>query len=448
MQESTKPQTVLFSRLHLDGQNPRHKATADEPSIIEYLVRHEQVLPLAEHICERGLSPLERLAVIPHPTLDGHFVMVEGNRRLCAMKLLRDPAKAPAAARRAFKQLSMQQPPLPRRLDVAVFPTRELANEWIALKHSGAQGGVGTRTWNATQKSRFEESLSAGKRPNALALAVLDYAQDSNLLTPAQRAYLPLTTVTRYLSNPVVRSALGLASASSLLIDVEVAEFNAVLSQFLSDLRDGTEVNSRTKSAERAAYGRKLLASGLSPSTKLPVPIAPVASSSQPELPTAGQSGPAMSSGGGAPRNNRSPDLGSKVVRNGYAVHIFDATTKRVFDELRELDGSRFPFAAAGLLRLFMECVCRAYARKFGLGDQGDLAPVISRCAEHMEREARAPKSTFQVWRVLSSNPAHYLAPGSLSSHVHGGTTPVLSELRRGWTDLEKGFDLMLTAIK
>lgn len=448
MQKAAAPQTVIFSKLHLDGQNPRHEATADEPSIIEYLVRHEQVLPLAEHICERGLSPLERLAVVPHPTLDGHFIMVEGNRRLCAMKLLRDPAKAPLSERKAFKRLAEQRPILPRKLDVAVFQTRELANEWIALKHSGAQGGVGTRNWNATQKSRFEESLSGVKRPNALALAVLDYAQDSGLLTPTERAAIALTTVTRYLSNPVVRSALGLASASTLLIDVEESEFKAVLSQFLADLSVGTEVNSRTKSTDRAAYGRKLLASGLSPSTKLPGPVSPVATLPQPEPVTTGQKGAPSPGGAGATRNNRSPDLGTKVVRSGYAVHIADPTTKRVFDELRELDGSKFPFAAAALLRLFMECVCRAYAKKCGLGDQGDLAPVVGRCADHMEREAGAAKSVFQVWRVLSSNPAHYLAPGSLSAHVHGGTTPVLSELRRGWTDLEKGFDLMLTALK
>ena len=73
-------------------------------------MRGEQILPLAEDICDRGLSPLERLAAIPHPTLDGHFVMVEGNRRLCSLKLLRDPAKAPVADRKAFKKLAERKP--------------------------------------------------------------------------------------------------------------------------------------------------------------------------------------------------------------------------------------------------------------------------------------------------------------------------------------------------
>jgi hypothetical protein len=448
MQKFAQQQSVLFSKLHLDGQNPRHEPTAEEPSIIAYLIRNEQVLPLAQDICNRGLSPLERLAAIPHPTLDGHFVMVEGNRRLCAIKLLRDPAKAPAADRKAFKRLSDLKPTLPRKLDVAVFESRELANDWIALKHGGLQGGIGTRNWNASQSSRFLESLTGGKRPNSLALAVLDYAQDHNILSQPQRASIALTTVTRYLTNPVVRSALGICSASEFLVDVPLDEFNAVLAQFLSDLQDGTEVNSRSKSADRASYGRKLLASGLSPSTRLAIPISPVAPDEQAASSQARSKEQQGSSNSKTTRNNRNPDLGTKVVRTGYAVHISDPTTKRVFDELRDLDGSRFPFAAACLLRLFMERTCRAYAKKMGLGDTGELAPVIGRCAEHMERKAGATKDVFQVWRTLASNPSHYLSPGHLSSYVHGGSTPVLTELRRGWTDLEKGLDLMLTALR
>lgn len=444
MKITSQQQSVYVTRLHLDGQNPRHEPSADEPSIISYLVRNEHVLPLAQDICARGLSPLERLAVIPHPTLDGHFVMVEGNRRLCAMKLLRDPAKAPAAERKAFKRLADQQPRLPRQLDVAVFDSRDDANSWIALKHGGLQGGVGTKNWNASQSSRFLESLSGVKKPNSLALAVLDYASDCGLITADQRAAIAITTVTRYLTNPVVRSALGLASASEFKIDVPEAEFRAVLGQFLADVVDGREVSSRSKSADRASYGRKLLSTGLSPSTRLDAPVTPVSSSpTQPKVPVATHDAvrPTL-------KNNRSPDLGAKVVRTGYAAQISDPTIKRVFDELRKIEAAEYPFAAACLLRLFMELICRGYADRVGIGGQGDLAPVIGRCAKHMEEKGGAKKEVFHIWRMLSSNPSHYLAPGSLSSYAHGGTTPVLSELRRGWDDLEPGFDLMLTTLQ
>lgn len=439
-------QTAALSRLHLDSHNPRHSVTEDEPLIIEQLVRGEQILPLAEDICQRGLSPLERLAAIPHPTLDGHFVMVEGNRRLCSLKLLRDPAKAPASDRKAFKKLADRKPTLPRSLEIAVFPNRGVANQWIALKHGGQQGGIGTKSWNVTQSSRFKDSLGNVARPNSLALGVLDYAVDAGLLAPERRAGIALTTVTRYLTNPVVRSALGLISPSDFLINVEKLEFDLALSRFLEDVFSGT-VHSRSNAAERAEYGRSLIASGHSPATKLPNSYSP---SEQAARPQEADSVPAATAGGSPSprRNNRSPDLGTKLVRAGYAVHISDHTTKRVFDELRDIDASKFTFAAAALLRLFMERVCRAYAKKCGLGDTGDLSAVIGRCATHMEQKASAPKSVFQIWRTLSSNAHHYLSPGTLGTYIHGGTTPVLTELRRGWTDLEGGFTLMLDAIR
>ena len=441
-------QSVPFTKLHLDGRNPRHESTDDEPSIIAYLVLNEQIFPLAQDICNRGLSPLERLAAIPHPTLDGHYVMVEGNRRLCAIKLLRDPVKAPLAERKTFKRLRDSKPTLPRKIDVAVFENRELANDWIALKHGGLQGGIGTRNWKASQSSRFLESISGGKRPNSLALAVLDFAQDTGIISLQERSSIALTTVTRYLQNPVIRSALGISSTSELMLNVPTAEFRPVLSKFLADLQNGSEINSRSKSIDRTAYGRKLLASGLAPSTRLPNSISPAMPEAQTLALQAGAKEQQGAPGAKTSRNNRNPDLGTKVVRTGYAVHIPDHTTKRVFDELRELDGSKFTFAAACLLRLFMERTCRAYAKKMGIGGTGDLAPVIGRCAKHMEEKAGATKEVFQVWKAISSNQNHYLAPGQLSSYVHGGSTPVLSELRRGWTDLEKGLDLMLIALK
>lgn len=79
-------QSVQFAKLHLDGRNPHHKPTGDEPSIISHLVLNAQIFPSAQDICNRGLSPLERLAATPHPTPNGHYVMVARSLPLCAFR--------------------------------------------------------------------------------------------------------------------------------------------------------------------------------------------------------------------------------------------------------------------------------------------------------------------------------------------------------------------------
>lgn len=92
---ATAQQTVLLSRIYLDPENPRHETLPDEPSIIKHLVAKEGVRPLAKDIAEAGgTSPIDLIALVQHPKVKNAYVVVEGNRRICALKLLQDADKA------------------------------------------------------------------------------------------------------------------------------------------------------------------------------------------------------------------------------------------------------------------------------------------------------------------------------------------------------------------
>lgn len=79
--------SVPLARLHLDPLNPRHDPIADEDEIIAQLLSKEKVLPLAKDIAKRGaVSPLERTGAVRMEGNPGHYVVVEGNRRLCALE--------------------------------------------------------------------------------------------------------------------------------------------------------------------------------------------------------------------------------------------------------------------------------------------------------------------------------------------------------------------------
>lgn len=90
-------ENISVQKIYLDTENPRHESLPDEPSIIKYLLSKEKVRALARDIADAGAtSPIELIAVIKHPKVKGAFVVVEGNRRICALKLLLDPSKAGA----------------------------------------------------------------------------------------------------------------------------------------------------------------------------------------------------------------------------------------------------------------------------------------------------------------------------------------------------------------
>jgi len=77
--------------LHLDAKNPRlgRETLARAPrEIIQYLFDHDKALEVAQSIAGRGYFPNEPLLAIKE---NDHHVVVEGNRRLAALKALREP---------------------------------------------------------------------------------------------------------------------------------------------------------------------------------------------------------------------------------------------------------------------------------------------------------------------------------------------------------------------
>jgi hypothetical protein len=102
-------QTISVDRIFLDLANPRHKPYKTESEVIEYLCREEYVFALAKDIVKIGLNPLELFALIPLDKEKGSrrtFMVAEGNRRMCAIKLLHDPDLAPAKLRKDYAKMA------------------------------------------------------------------------------------------------------------------------------------------------------------------------------------------------------------------------------------------------------------------------------------------------------------------------------------------------------
>ena len=105
--------TVKVDRLFLATDNPRHDEVDDEGEAIGLLCRSENIEELARDIVKYGSNPAERLIVFPvDPAVDvaqlsdkTTFIVAEGNRRVCALKLLHDPDLAPPRVRDTFRKL-------------------------------------------------------------------------------------------------------------------------------------------------------------------------------------------------------------------------------------------------------------------------------------------------------------------------------------------------------
>ena len=151
------PQTVIevaLDQLHFDPENPRlpqRLKRAEEQDVLEYLLLECNLIELMLSIGEQGYFQGEPLLVVPRVNGNGYEV-VEGNRRLGAMKLLQ----------------SIEPPVMPKQVVLArasakffptVVPVLEFGSREEILSYLGYKHITGIKEWNAIAKARYLRQL-------------------------------------------------------------------------------------------------------------------------------------------------------------------------------------------------------------------------------------------------------------------------------------------------
>lgn len=150
----SEPEFVELKELHLDPENPRLPAKvrgADEPELIEYMARHYNAITIAESIARFGYFPSEPMVAMKISGLKGLRV-IEGNRRLAALKGLADPEvrkslPSPARWKRAADRAKKN---LPARFPVLIASQWDDAAPLIGFRHIS-----GITEWEPFQKASF-----------------------------------------------------------------------------------------------------------------------------------------------------------------------------------------------------------------------------------------------------------------------------------------------------
>ena len=127
-------QLVSVDRIFLDQENPCFAKLKAQSEVIKYLCENEYVYAIAKDIAKNGLNPLEIFALVPDKMSENVYTVAEGNRRLCAMKLLNDPELAPnSTLKKDFAELSKEWHEV-ESLPSIVFQSREDVKIWLDRK--------------------------------------------------------------------------------------------------------------------------------------------------------------------------------------------------------------------------------------------------------------------------------------------------------------------------
>jgi hypothetical protein len=438
---------VQFNTLHFDPVNPRGEPEEDEEKIRALYGAQKETKILAEHIAEHGQNPIDRLALVTHPKLPGHYVVREGNRRLCAMQLLRDPQRAPnATVRKVFEGLSKEGRAIPSQIQAVLFNNKASARVWMSVKHEGPQGGLGTLDWGPTQKARFNREGETGatrpKNPNRQAEALLTYAVDQRLITPEERKLISITTLTRYLPN--VRTALALLNTEDCTTNAPRSEFDIALKRFLKDtlgaVGDNSKatVNSRSSAKDRDEYAENLRQQGFSPGSRDQTPYDPA--SSKESKPAAKNTAPA--------RSATNPAKRKYLIPSSFVAPVKDAALLRLVTEGKEQSPDDARFSCNYLNRVILERVVHLYAKKFGVGGQGEFGEVVQRVITHAKSLPTPPSKGISITLIKTADRKASYSYEIMSSSVHGGMIPSGADNRSNWESLQPALEYLLGQMK
>jgi hypothetical protein len=144
---------IPFERLDLDAQNPRLPESlqgAGSEELLEYLSANVALDELVQSFADNGFFQHEPLIGVESG--NGRVTIVEGNRRLAALKIL---LAAPEALGLGLKPIL--DGPLSRevRAQLEVIPTylvgdRDEVSKYLGFRHIG-----GIKTWSAEAKARY-----------------------------------------------------------------------------------------------------------------------------------------------------------------------------------------------------------------------------------------------------------------------------------------------------
>jgi len=423
--------------LLIDEVNPR----LDPPNVGQResqraLARDQQrkLQMLAKDIVDNGLNPLELPAVAL--TEDGRYIVLEGNRRLTALKALENPDSIADAVNagvlKEIRKLSKRYHETPiDYVECFLVKDREQIEHWIDLKHTGWNEGAGVVTWNPDEAARFKARTGV-LQPHT---QVLDFLTRRGDLTLEARKSIKTTTFQRLIELPELRDRVGLELKNKRIFlrsdPDRVAKALMYVVEHLPPVRD------IDKREQRLAWTNKL------PSRII---VKPTVEAGKGVALTEATLTSSTSAKKTVVRPSRQRE---RLIPSDCVLNVTDARVKVIEGELRRLHVQKFANAVAVLLRVFIELSADCYVVSASLATSPDasLGKKLGEVASDLvSKKKLTSQQAKPVNRAVSSDA--FLAPSVklMNDYVHNQHTfPAPGDLFASWNSLQPFVTAMWT---
>lgn len=428
-------------------------------------------MEVAESIATRGYFPNEPLLAVKE---SGRLVVVEGNRRLAALKALREPGLLEGSYERKIERLARRilDPVLIAKVPVTIAPNRKTTDRQVAGRHIGTP----VLAWRAENRASFIlEKLAEGYDNDSLrdelgfSLADIQEARQTRAVADMARSLeLPdevrakldgprvkvFTTLERVFDSSVGREYLHVETdpEHGLRGKTTKKEFLRGFAKLVTDVALGKQSSrSLNKNENIRAYFESWDARER-PQKKMGsfLPADVIKGTSVSSKPASAK--PAAL--------KKSKTESKTVLPKDFKIRHGNDRLIDIRRELTKLKREDYPNAGAVLLRVFFELAVLHYLDRigeldgiitklekkqgrrlpFGVPAMKQLVPEIKRIAEANLR----PGAANQVVKAIQYNQSAPFTISELHGFIHSSDLPGERDIRQFWLRTEPLFRMML----
>lgn len=429
-------QLISVSELLFDLKNPRLKQQPPNQQEAIVAVAEQQgrrLLALADDIAQKGVDPISLTAVVPAEEGSGdRYVVLEGNRRLAAIKAAETPALVEDVyTGREWKRLQnihdrfLKNPTA--EIECVVFDTEEDARWWVELRHTGPRKGEGLYQWDSLQKDRYRRRHGSPSPAGEM----IDFVRNAGGLSEKAQESTKgiLTNVRRLLSTKEVRDILGVEKRrGELYSHFPPEEVAKGLTRVIEDLlTEQIKVQDIYEKEQRIEYANNL------PKEVLPNPAKRL---DEPE-PLKELGDVDLSGKKKRRRRDRSRERKGLIPRD-LVLEIQPNRIHDIYAELKKMPLATYTNAISVLFRVFLEMSVNRYIDDHDIPASNNLAKRMKDAADHLEKAGKLTENARRAVREAAENKLGIASTVTFNQYVHNEHVfPEERALRDAWDQLQ-----------
>lgn len=436
---STTNKIISLTNLLLNIENPRFDLVGNQREAIDTMIndQSDKIYNLAKDIVNNGmLNPSELVIVTPSESDKKLYVVLEGNRRITALKILSNPSLIATTHTSYYKRIKpladkFKSSPITEVL-CSIFTDAEEANKWIKLKHTGENDGIGVVRWDAQQVARFEERID-GTSP--IALQAIDFLRKEGSVSDKLKDRLkevPSTNLDRLLKDKSVQSLIGLSIKDNRLQTIlKRKEVVKGLTKIVTDLVEKKiKVKDIYTKEDREKYVESF--------KPFEIPDKKQKERTSWEL--------VSTTNTTKPKQKAKAKLTlikdrDTLIPKDCILQITDVRLTKIYKELRRLEVSNYENAVGVLFRVFIELSIDSYIDKFPIKNltvDSKLKQKVIDVTLHMEQSGVTKKNELKGIRSAVNNQHDILSMDTFNAYVHNRhLSPIAKNLITSWDNIQ-----------